>query len=57
MRLKEHGPAEARLDGEDGGVEALEVADLEDAVCAGGAGDEVVGFSEGGGDGFFDEDV
>jgi hypothetical protein len=41
----------------DRGVEALEVADLEDAVVLLGEGDEGVGFGEGGGDRFFDEAV
>jgi hypothetical protein len=57
MGLEEHGAGELGLDGEDGGVEALKVADLEDAVVPGGEGDEGVGFREGGGDGLFDEAV
>jgi hypothetical protein len=57
MRLKEHGAGEARLDGEDGGVEALEMAGLENAVFFFGPADEVVGLSKAGGEGFFDEQV
>jgi hypothetical protein len=57
MGLEEHGAGELGLDAEDSGVEALEVADLEDAVVFLGEGDEGVGFSEGGGDGLFDEAV
>ncbi len=43
--------------GGDGGVEALEVTDSEDALVLLRAGDEVVGFGEGGSEGLFDEDV
>jgi hypothetical protein len=55
--LEKHGAAEFGLDSEDSGVEAFEVAGLEDAVAAVGAGDEVVGFSDGGGDRLFDQHV
>jgi len=40
-----------------GGVEAFEVADLEDAVVLFGHGDEDVGLGGGGGEGLFDEEV
>ena len=46
--------------GGDGGVfggVAQEMADLQDEAVAGGEGGHFVGFGEGGGDGFFDEDV
>ncbi|HXI42556.1 MAG TPA: hypothetical protein VNH83_21415, partial [Bryobacteraceae bacterium] len=42
---------------DDGGVETLEVADLEDAGVRIGGVDEAVGGGEFGGDGFFDQDV
>jgi hypothetical protein len=45
------------LHGEDGGVEALEVAGLEDAVTTVRAGDEIVGLGEGGGERLFDEQI
>jgi len=57
VRLKEHGAAELGLDGENGGVEALEVAGLEDFFLFPCQGNEVVGFSEGGGKRLFDEQV
>jgi hypothetical protein len=51
-----------RLHGKDGGVEALKVAGLKDALAFDGVLDfgdaeEVVGFSEGGGDGLLDEQI
>jgi hypothetical protein len=55
--LEEHGLVESVEGRGDGGVEAFEVTDGEDAVAVAGEGDEVVGFGEGGGEGFFDEDV
>ena len=57
MDFEEEGDGEAFGEGGDGGVEAFEVADLEDAAVAGGGVDEGVGFGDRGGDGFFDEDV
>jgi hypothetical protein len=57
MSLKEHGAAKARLDGEDGWVEALQVAGLEDEVALIGKADEVVRVGEVGGEGLFDEEV
>lgn len=57
MGLKEHGPLEARLHGENGGVEALQVAHLQDALVQFGATNQVVGFVQAGGDGFFHQDV
>jgi hypothetical protein len=44
MTLKKHGAGDVRQDGGDGRVEALEVADLEDAMARGGES-EVKGFS------------
>jgi len=55
--LEKHGAAELWLDGEDGGVEALKMAGLEDAAALFSASDQVVGFSESGGERLFDEQV
>jgi hypothetical protein len=55
--LEEHGPVEGGEGGGDGGVEALEMSNRKYAVALSREGDEVVGFGEGGGEGFFDEDV
>ncbi len=55
--LKEHGLLNARGKGGDGGVEALEVTDLDEAVVLTGEADEVVGLVQGGGDGLFDEQM
>jgi hypothetical protein len=55
--LEEHGTAELRLNGEDGGVEALEVTGLQDAGVFGGKSEEVVGLGEGCGQGLFDQEV
>lgn len=55
--FEKHGRVEKRADGGYGGVETLEVAYLQDALGGSGEGDELAGFVEGGGDGFFDEDV
>lgn len=57
MRLKEHGVIEERASGSDGGIEALEMAGLEDAVVGGSGVDEMGGFGNAGGDGLFNEDV
>jgi hypothetical protein len=57
MRLKKHGAAQFWLDGENGGVEAFKVAGLQDALAFFSTGDQVIGFGEGGGEGFFDEQV
>ena len=57
MHLKKHGAVEQGLDRGDGGVEALQVTDLQDASLGGGQSNEGVGLLEGGGDGLFDEDV
>jgi hypothetical protein len=43
--------------GGDGGVEALEVSGLDDAVVLCGEGEDAVGVGERGGEGFFDEEV
>jgi hypothetical protein len=42
MRLKEHGPAQSRLNGQHGGIESLQMARLQDAPAALGACDQVV---------------
>ena len=55
--LEEHGAVEVGLDGGNGGIEALEVSDLQDALFSAGQIDQGVGFLDGGGDGFFDEQV
>jgi hypothetical protein len=57
MRLKEHGPAQLGLHGEHGGVEALEVSGLENALLLFGESDEIVGFGQRGGQGLFDEKI
>jgi hypothetical protein len=57
MRLKKHGPREALGNGENGGVKALKVAGLDDATGIFGTDDEVVGFGEICGQGFFDKQV
>jgi hypothetical protein len=57
VRLKEHGPVEQRLNGEDGGVESLKVADLQDAAMLLRNGDEIVGFRSVSRDGLFNEEI
>ena len=57
VRLEEHGAIELGAGGVDGGVETFEVADLDEAIVLPGEGDELIGLCEGGGEGFFDEDV
>jgi len=57
MRLKEHGALETRGDRKHRGIEALEVAGLNDKLSAFGAGNEVVGLGEICGQGLFDEQV
>jgi len=55
--LEEHRLVEARGGGGDGGVEAFEVTDGDDALVCVREGDDAVGFFEGRGDRLFDEDV
>ena len=55
--LKKHGTAEIGLDGEDGGIETLQMAGLEDAVAIRGSGKQVVGFGQRCGEGLFDQQV
>ncbi len=57
MCLKEHGAVESGDGGGDSRVEAFQMTDLDDAVVLGGEGEDVVGFGECGGEGFFDEDI
>ena len=57
VRLKEHGHVDVGLDGEDCRVEALQMADLQDALVARCERDELIGFGERGGDGLFDQHV
>jgi hypothetical protein len=55
--LEEHGATQARLDGDDGGVEALKVADLHDAIIFFCKSDDFIGLCKGCGQGLFDEQV
>jgi hypothetical protein len=55
--FKKHGAGEEREGGADGGIEALEMTGLGDALALGGDAEEFIGFGERGGDGLFDEDV
>jgi hypothetical protein len=57
MRLKEHGHVDVGAHGKDGRVEALQVADLKDALVTRGQSDERVGFGQRGGDRLFDQDI
>ena len=57
MHLKKHGAVDKRLDGGDGGVKAFQVTDLQDAVTFRSEGNQFVGLFQGGGDGFFDQNV
>lgn len=57
MGLEEHGLIERFDGGGDGGVEALEVADGDDAAVVAGDVDDAIGLVEGGDEGLFDEDV
>jgi hypothetical protein len=55
--LEEHGSVDAGFERGDGGVEAFEVADLNEAVVLVGEVDELICLGESGGDGFFDKQV
>jgi hypothetical protein len=57
VSLKKHGTAQRGLDGQDGGVEALQVAGLKDALAIAGFPDQVVGLREAGGEGLFDKQI
>ena len=57
MRLKEHGVGEGGEGGGDRGIEALEMADGDDAALCLGEREDVVCLGEGCGEGLFDEDV
>ena len=57
MDLKEHRVIEVRFDSGDGGIEALEVSDLERAALGGGEGDHRIRLFQRGGDGLLDQDV
>ena len=57
VRLKKHGPPDFWLDGKDGGIEALEMAGLQDALAFLRAGDEIVGLRKAGGERLFDEEI
>jgi hypothetical protein len=55
--LEEERQGDALFEGEDGGVEALQVAHLEDAPGARGGGDQAVGGGKVTGDGLFHQQV
>ena len=57
VRLEEHGLIEVGQEGLYGWIEALEVADLEDALRGRGQGDEFIGFFDSAGDGLLDQYV
>ena len=57
MNFEKHGARDNFSNGDDGGIETLDVADLKDAAAAFRCADERVGFVEGCGNGLFDEDV
>jgi hypothetical protein len=57
VRLKEHGPPDFCFDGEDGGIEALEMAGLQDALTFLSAVDEIVGFRKAGGEWLFNQEI
>lgn len=57
MGLEKHGAAQLGLDSEDGGVEALKMAGLEDAAALFSASNQVVGLGECRGERFFDEKI
>ena len=57
MGFEEHGLVESVDGGGDGGVEALEVTDGDDAVKRAREVEDVIGFGEVGGEGLFDEEV
>ena len=55
--LEEHGPVEGSDGRCDGGVEALKMADGDDALVGASEIEDVIGLSEGCGEGFFDEEI
>lgn len=55
VRLEKHGATQQGQDGLYGRVEPFEMADGKDAIVFVGQGDQVVGFVESRGDGFFDQ--
>ena len=57
MDFEKHRARDDFSDGDDGGIEAFDVADLKNAAAAFRGGDERVGFVERCGDGLFDEHV
>ena len=57
VRLEEHGVVELGDGCSDGGVEAFEMADGDDALMGVGEIEDAVGFGEGSGEGLFDEEV
>jgi len=57
VRLEEHGVVEGSEGRGDGRIEALEVADGDDAALRLGESQDMVCLGEGGGEGLFDEDV
>lgn len=57
MRLKKHGTPQLRQDGKHGGVEALEVPGLQDALVLYGQIEQFISLSERGGYRLFDEQI
>src|SRR5579862_8835288 len=57
MDFEKHRAQDDFSDGDDGGIETLDVTDLKNAATSFCGGDERVGFVERCGDGFFDEHV
>ena len=57
VALEEHGAVEMRAGGDDGGVEAFEVAGLDDAVVLRGEAQDGVGVFEACGEGLFNQEV
>ena len=55
--LKEHGAIEPRLDGDDSGIKAFQVAHGENAVVLLRESKQISGMRRVGGDGFFDEQI
>ena len=57
MGLEEHGAAQLRLNGQHRGVEALQVAGLQNALALGGSRNQIVGLGKRGGQRLFYEQV
>jgi hypothetical protein len=57
VRLKKHGRIANGFGGQDGGVEPLQMTDLQDAAVFLREGDQLIGLRKRGGDGFFNEEI